>query len=190
VLQLSLQQVWAPVMSTGYLSPRQTPSGGHPRRPVLFLSRLMNRVSSRVRNVVVFVAAACSGLLFFLEDWQRDLSTNYARLDEAAKNPLLRPQVLALKPTDAAKVTKQWVTSNRMWEVQSEAKEDGTVKLHLTRTTRVLRFIDDIHVEFQLHPSGVIVQAISQSRVGKGDLGQNPRNLLELTEALIRSQKE
>ena len=177
-------------MSTGYLNFRQTPSGEHPRRPVLFVSKLMNRISSRVRNVVVVFAAACSGLLFFLEDWQRDLSTNHARLDQAAKNPLLRPQVLAMEPTDAADETKRWVTSNRIWEFQSEAKEDGTIKLHLTRTTRVLRFVDDIHVEFQPHSSGVIVQAISQSRVGKGDLGQNPRNLLELTKALIRNQKE
>ena len=177
-------------MSTGYLPSRQTPGGRHPQRPALLLSRFMNRVSSRVRNVVVFVAAACSGLLFFLEDWQRDLSTNHARLDQEAKNPLLRTLVLAMEPTEAAKRTRQWVAANHMWEVQSEATEEGLIKLHLTRTTRVLRFIDDIHVEFQPHPSGVIVQAISQSRVGKGDLGQNPRNLLELTKALIRSQKE
>ena len=54
----------------------------------------------------------------------------------------------------------------------------------MTRRTRVFRFIDDITIEFHETTSGVRVEAESRSRVGKGDLGQNPRNLIELSKAL------
>ncbi len=177
-------------MSAGFLNALRLPSHRHPRRPVLFLSKFMIRVSSKIRNVVVLIAAACSGLIFFLEDWQRDLSVNQARLDQTATNQLLRPLVLDIEPVEAAEKTKQWVSANKMWDIASESSDDGSIKLHLTRTTRLMRFVDDIHVEFQPHNTGVIIQATSQSRVGKGDLGQNPRNLLELVKALIQTQNE
>ena len=43
-----------------------------------------------------------------------------------------------------------------------------------------MRFTDDIVVVLRTEGDLTRVQAQSQSRVGKGDLGQNPRNLKEL----------
>jgi len=54
----------------------------------------------------------------------------------------------------------------------------------LTRRTRIFRFVDDIHVIAEPTPQGTRLLLRSASRVGKGDLGQNARNLQELITAL------
>ena len=66
------------------------------------------------------------------------------------------------------------------WEVvSSEEREVGAV-----RATRLFRFKDDVTVVVEASESGSRAEFTSASRVGKGDLGQNPRNLRELLEAL------
>jgi uncharacterized protein (DUF1499 family) len=59
--------------------------------------------------------------------------------------------------------------------------------MKLTRTTPVMRFTDDIDVVLRAEGNSTRVQAESQSRVGKGDLGQNPRNLKELVGYLMQA---
>jgi uncharacterized protein (DUF1499 family) len=44
--------------------------------------------------------------------------------------------------------------------------------------------VDDVHVRLIADGVNTRVEAKSQSRVGVGDLGQNPRNLRQLTNAL------
>lgn len=63
--------------------------------------------------------------------------------------------------------------------------QEGNV-LHAVRTTRLLRFKDDITVEAHpgARPDHSRLEIYSASRLGKGDLGQNPRNLRELAGAL------
>ncbi len=68
----------------------------------------------------------------------------------------------------------------RGWAVESA--EPGA--MHLVRRTRVLGFADDIRLTLVTDGAGVRIDAESRSRVGKGDLGQNRRNILELFAAL------
>ena len=49
--------------------------------------------------------------------------------------------------------------------------------LTLTRRTWMVRFIDDVLVWLEETPGGCRVHARSRSRIGRGDLGQNRRNL-------------
>ena len=65
------------------------------------------------------------------------------------------------------------------WTVR-DAGEDG---LDLVRSTSVFRFKDDITVRV-FQEGATRVEFESASRIGKGDLGQNPRNLRELLDAL------
>ncbi len=64
------------------------------------------------------------------------------------------------------------------------AGDPGAGELLLTRRTRLVRYVDDIRLTFAPAPGGTLVHAESKSRVGKGDLGQNRRNILELWRAL------
>ena len=64
------------------------------------------------------------------------------------------------------------------------------VAVHLTRKTRLFRFVDDVHLRIFPDGGGSRVEGTSQSRVGKGDLGQNARNLRELFRDLRSSESD
>ena len=138
----------------------------------------------------LILLAACVPIvwtLFLVEDWRRDLTTNQASTDADAEDPLLRPLHSPLSPEALAERVEQFVDSRRYWQLASIERSDDakTVRLHLVRTTAVLRFKDDIHVTIAETPEGgTVLEATSRSRIGKGDLGQNPRNLRELIGAL------
>jgi len=163
-----------------------SPSGYHFKSLWIF----MTRIPVKIRNLIVLVAAAASGVIFFLEDWQRDLTVNHARFEEAAQNPFLRPITLSMSPEAAALLTRQWANQKKLWDVSTEASNDNNVTLELTRRTAIFRFIDDVKIEFRETKGGVRIHAESRSRVGKGDLGQNPRNLIELSKAFLQMKTE
>lgn len=68
------------------------------------------------------------------------------------------------------------------WTLESSA--DG--ELHAVRETRVFRFKDDVRVSVEEQDTGSEARFESASRVGRSDLGQNPRNLKELISAIDR----
>lgn len=131
-------------------------------------------------------------LWMLVDDWSRDLTTNHAATAENAKNPALRPieasespEELAGRVTAAAEKLKGWRLAKRS---ESEPANHRALDLHFIRTTPLLRFKDDIHVRIEATASGSKLSAESRSRIGKGDLGQNPRNLAELLSAVRKSQ--
>ncbi|VTS01963.1 Putative secreted protein OS=Rhodopirellula maiorica SM1 GN=RMSM_07393 PE=4 SV=1: DUF1499 [Tuwongella immobilis] len=94
------------------------------------------------------------------------------------------PQRYPIAASDAIDRIRAIVQTLPRWQVVESAAEAGT--LRLTRRTRTLRFVDDITLRIVPTESGIELHARSQSRLGKGDLGQNRRNLLELFAALRR----
>ncbi len=92
--------------------------------------------------------------------------------------------MVSQSPGEVAKLIEQWVKEHPKWSVESRDELAGRIEIHLTRTTPLLRFTDDIHVRLAADGRGTRVDAESQSRFGKGDLGQNPRNLKELMSGL------
>jgi uncharacterized protein (DUF1499 family) len=68
------------------------------------------------------------------------------------------------------------------WAVVSVA---GTT-IQATHRTRLWRFLDDVTLRLDETSTGTRLHARSQSRIGKGDFGQNRRNLLELVMAVRR----
>jgi uncharacterized protein (DUF1499 family) len=62
------------------------------------------------------------------------------------------------------------------------AGKDGVI--WATRRTRLFRFVDDIYLLLLPAHDSTVVFARSASRVGRGDLGQNRRNLGELWAAM------
>lgn len=130
-------------------------------------------------------------ILFLVEDWKRDLTTNIATTDATAEDPARRPLESPLPPEAQAARIVRFVEANRNWKVASiePASSEGTIRLHLIRTTTLLRFKDDVHVVLTSTPrGGSVLEATSRSRVGKGDLGQNPRNLRELIQTLAEKE--
>lgn len=104
------------------------------------------------------------------------LTTNTATLDPSASVPELRPWRLAPPPAEVLEKIEAWAESQPRWSVASKTERG----IKLVRTTRLIRFRDDIELHVTLEDGESVVHATSQSRVGKGDLGQNRRNLKEL----------
>lgn len=143
------------------------------------------RMLTTLLIVVLGALLVIAGVLFMLvEDWSRDLTTNIAETSDSAEDPLQRPMLIHRSMQDSAELVEHAVHTLPRWE-QTDRDQDGdTVVLHLVRTTPLWRFKDDITVRIEPTAEGSRVSAVSKSRVGKGDLGQNPRNLRELFEAL------
>lgn len=129
--------------------------------------------------------------LLIIDDWSRDLTTNHAATSEGADDEALRPIHSTRSPSETAQLVERAAAELSRWELVEETSgKDGVVTLALVRTTPLLRFRDDITVTISPEGNGSIITAESQSRVGRGDLGQNPRNLKELLGAVRRKERE
>jgi uncharacterized protein (DUF1499 family) len=115
--------------------------------------------------------------------WLDGFTRNWADLTTEASDPDLRPVVLPFSPEEAVEWASSVIRKMSRWSVVESAPREG--RLHATHRTLVWRFVDDVHLRFEPDPrGGVRITGRSRSRVGKGDLGQNARNLRELTRSL------
>lgn len=127
---------------------------------------------------------AVTGIVFAvilsrIDDWGRDFSTNVAQTGENAK---IRPLRMTISPDAALKRMRTAVSEMSNWQwIDETLVADGHL-VNLVRSTTVFRFKDDVQVTITAdsNTGGAVLNAISRSRVGKGDLGQNPRNIKEL----------
>ncbi len=109
---------------------------------------------------------------------------NWADTDEPGDGTLA-PVELPLPALDVLARLRAVIDRLTRWRVESVDTAAGV--LRATRRTRLWRFIDDVTICLEPIAAGTRVHARSQSRVGKGDLGQNRRNLHELFQALQQS---
>ena len=122
-----------------------------------------------------------------IDNWKRDLTTNHARLTDDAADEQLRPPLVRGIPAEVADRIAAWVELQARWSLVNQKTFDEGLEMNLIRVTPIMRFTDDITVILRNEKEGTRVKATSQSRVGKGDLGQNPRNLKELVNFLLQS---
>jgi uncharacterized protein (DUF1499 family) len=109
----------------------------------------------------------------------RWLTRNWADTDEG--DPTLAPVDIPLPPGQALIQVEAVIAMLPRWKVEHL---DPSGELHATRTSRLWGFIDDVTIRLEPIPTGTRIHARSQSRIGKGDLGQNWRNLHELLDVL------
>ena len=114
--------------------------------------------------------------------WHDWLTKNWADLEPGACDPGLEAVNLPETPAEAVRRTASIVERLPRWKIVSSAPEAGT--LHATHATRTWRFLDDVHLRFEPVEGGTRVTGRSRSRLGKGDFGQNARQLRELARAL------
>ncbi len=154
---------------------------------------------------VAVVLLLLAAIAWRVDDWGRDWNTNHAELRADSHDPQLRPVRVAESPRKAADRLTAALAGRSDWSIVAPGQADDetsevdrtsdehvvpsgeTVRLHLTHRTSVFRFVDDVLVTIQPDGEGSIIAASSQSRLGKGDLGQNPRNLRELV-SILRSE--
>lgn len=148
----------------------------------------------------VVVIGFVIGSLLLVEDWSRDLTTNWASTHPEHADHRLRPYEFTGTVPQLAARLRQSVATLPGWAWVDERAEGEQIVIRLTRSTKLFRFVDDVTVRIEPLPADssdvggaaasqeklprVRLQAESKSRVGRGDLGQNPRNLRELLDSL------
>jgi uncharacterized protein (DUF1499 family) len=130
------------------------------------------------------VLAVGVAVVIQIDDWSRDLATNIAETRLDAANPDLRPLSADRSLSSLADLIAVEGSALPRWTLIGRQVTDSLIELHFVRTTRLFRFRDDITVRVADLGDRREVTAISRSRVGHGDLGQNPRNLEELLRTL------
>ena len=108
------------------------------------------------------------------------LTRNWADTDDPTSR--LVPLELALLPEQALARLQTVMKTLPYWQIVSV--DPASLAVHATRTTRLWRFVDDIRMRLEATAAGSRLHGRSQSRLGKGDFGQNRRNLLQLFRAL------
>ncbi|CAN5613997.1 hypothetical protein BH24ACT20_BH24ACT20_05720 [soil metagenome] len=86
----------------------------------------------------------------------------------------------ATSAEELLEILEETVESLPGWTLESS---EGT-KLHAVRDSRIFKFKDDVNVGVSNLATGCEAVFESSSRVGKGDMGQNPRNLRRLIGSL------
>ncbi len=112
--------------------------------------------------------------------WLSWFLQNKAALNENQDDPKLRPLFLPIPPEEVMRFIIDQISDQPRWRLVNADFSNQTI--HLVRVTRVWRFKDDvlIRVKSTENGNGSLILATSESRVGKGDLGQNARNLRAL----------
>jgi len=107
----------------------------------------------------------------------RALTENTARTDPHAEDPRLHGRTYAI-PFERVWYAALGLADGglRGWRVMRADDEAGTIQAE--SRTPVFRFVDDVDVEVGLDANGQTrVDLRSASRVGKADLGRNPRTI-------------
>ena len=76
------------------------------------------------------------------------------------------------------KIVPQLRSYGRHWRIVSTRNDDGKTVIHCE--VPVLIFTDDLHIEIEASSdAGTQINIVSQSRVGRSDLGENRRHVLQ-----------
>jgi len=157
---------------------------------VLVLIVIVQALRRRRPRVIVMVFAWCLaavevgiwiGVPQFPRRVRTALRTNIAETSPAPEFPELRTRVYAAAPSRVFDAVSEIVKSHAgTWEFVSADPAAG--RIHAT--TKVVGFTDDVFVSILPDATGARVDVRSQSRVGKGDFGENRRHIAWLLERL------
>lgn len=103
-------------------------------------------------------------------------------IDRPTPNSARAARSYPVDPARLLSAVRRAVEGLPRWRL--EASDEAAVRA--VRTTRLFRFKDDVTARASPEPGGARLELTSASRLGKGDLGQNARNLEELVRAVDR----
>jgi uncharacterized protein (DUF1499 family) len=134
--------------------------------------------------VIVLAAAGFAVVALQIDDWGRDLTTNVAETTREAADSLMQPIRSKRLASDVARDVGRAAGMLRGWTFVGDAETATGLELRFERRTKWFRFTDDIRVTIEDRGVDRLVHMQSASRIGGADLGQNPRNIRELSRAL------
>ncbi len=140
----------------------------------------IGRRPTRMAVLFLCLAAIEAGIWFFVPQFPRRiataLQTNIAETSPTPEFPELRTRVYKAPLEKVMEAVKAVIAARpATWTLVSS---DTSGHVHATK--KVLTFTDDVFVFLQTLPEGTRMDVRSQSRVGKGDFGENRRHVATL----------
>jgi len=147
----------------------------------------MTVVIKRKRRWVPWTLAILGLVALFalVDDPRRDFFEYRAALREDAADPLLRPMVFDRPAAELIEATRDAARRIKNLDYIGTARVDNASTVVFERTSRWLRFKDDIIIRVEDLGSRCRVTGESRSRQEFGDLGRNPRNLRRIVSELF-----
>ncbi len=106
------------------------------------------------------------------------LTTNHAQTSPSHSDPTLRTRDIPRAYDAVFDAALDVARTLPRWKIVGEARAEGLIQAE--RHTRLFKFVDDVRIQItQTDDWKVTLNLSSQSRVGKGDFGQNARNIRE-----------
>ncbi len=103
-------------------------------------------------------------------------------MDRPTPNSARTARAYPVDPGRLFSAVRRAVEGLPLWRLATPEGDE----VRAVRKTRLFRFKDDVTARVHPDPDGARLQLKSASRLGRGDLGQNPRNLEELLRAIDR----
>ena len=100
---------------------------------------------------------------------------NVVETGSTPEYPDLLPKSYQAKPGRVFDAALRAVSRMPRWTVVSSRPEQGDIRVEAR--TLLLRFVDDVVIRVAEQGGGTVVNVRSASRVGRGDFGQNARNV-------------
>lgn len=141
--------------------------------------------------LVALLALPLVVVALMVDDWSRDLTTNVAQTSVDAADTRLRPTQTSSTFDGIARAARTIGQANTSWEyVDAQPSQTGGI-IRMVHVSRLLSFRDDVTLTIEGTPDGsATIHMRSASRIGKGDFGQNPRNIHELRRLLEQQIRE
>jgi uncharacterized protein (DUF1499 family) len=134
-----------------------------------------------VLKLVLLVLAVL--LVWAYATWPR---INDVETGKTPEYPDLRPKMYAASEAKVAKAAEDAVGHLPRWTLVGSGNGPGGHSIQAVSTTRLWRFNDDVTIKIHREGPWTYVNVRSKSRIGKGDFGQNARNIRAFLEELDR----
>ena len=134
----------------------------------------------RVSTVLIVVAASVVLIgAAFLRSWP---TLNIVETGKTPEYPDIQPRMYHASREETFDAVRRAVHRLPRWALVADQPESGEVKAEAT--SRVFRFVDDVRIRVSSREDTAVVDARSASRIGRGDFGQNARNIRTFFRAL------
>jgi uncharacterized protein (DUF1499 family) len=131
--------------------------------------------------LLAVLAGSLLAFTFLLRNWPL---INVVETGATPEYPEILPRVYVAKPERVFDASMHAVNGLPRWSLRAYRPETG--ELHAEARTRIFRFVDDLTIRIEPRQEGSWVHVRSASRIGKGDFGQNARNIRAFFDELDR----
>ncbi len=145
-----------------------------------------NELEERNRTMFIIAKPLLFSMLFIMMmgfGGCRGLTHNRAETQVDHADPSLKTRNYALQTDVLFATVLEAIKTLPRWQVVSQDLKKG--EIIATRTSRLFRFVDDVQIQvLEKTEREIAIDLRSASRVGKGDFGQNARNIRDFLTAL------